>query len=99
MQDKYKDPCEAVSQKRYQDVLVAGAVASLLPVAEALEASHYRATLDWWKASAGLSACGGKPSAAKAPPSEPHLCQFLEAFRAAAREAFPILGIKIDADE
>lgn len=90
----YRSESEETYYQRFRKVLIAGALCLVLAMAEIMQQVHYVANLKWSAAAAGDLSVGG--STASIPPTRPHLSFFLEALRAAAKEGFPLLGIKVD---
>lgn len=88
-------------------VLIAGVVCILLGLAEDLEHIHYVQDLRW----SGLESLfiakgnpsfiaqangGGSNTGPLPKPERPPILHFLEAFKSAAKLAFPILGVAVD---
>lgn len=84
------------SYRRVREVCVACMVCVFLGLAESLPQIHYGRDIMWQRA-AGIVASKGNTIAIPRP-QEPPILHFLPAFKAAARLAFPILGIRVNAE-
>lgn len=80
-----------------RDALMSSIVCVLLGTAEIVEQLHYVRCLQWTRAASAVASKGNKIAIPR--PKEPHILAFLGAIRAAARVAFPMIGVPVDLND
>lgn len=106
--DSNSDPEGARSYEKVRAAVIAGLVCVLLGISEHLEQVFYARQLQWARGQTYATICDGCPGCPLdiegnwkplPRPVKPRMLDFLPALRAAAKVAFPIIGVKIESTD